>query len=82
MNLQQMLDEALARVDSMTAEEFEAECITAGYTPVRKHTFNMSEKSIVPTDGISYRHSVSLSGYEQVDFMLEPANESTFQLAA
>ncbi len=82
MNLQQMLDEALARVDSMTAEEFEAECITAGYTPVRKHIFNMSEKSIVPTDGMSYRHSVSLSGYEQVDFMLEPANDSTFQLAA
>ncbi|ELJ8644773.1 hypothetical protein ACH7U7_002072 [Vibrio cholerae] len=82
MNLQQMLQEALARVDSMTAEEFEAECITAGYAPVRKHTFSMSEKSMVQTDGMSYRHSVSIRGYEQVDFMLEPANDSTFQLAA
>ncbi len=82
MNLQQMLDEALAHIDSMTADEFETECVKAGYTPVRKLTFNMSEKSFLPDTGtITYRHSVSLSGCEE-NFMLGTANDSTFQLAA
>lgn len=83
MNLQQMLEEALAAVDSMTAEDFETECIKAGYKPVRKHTFKMSERSLVSDTGsISYRHSVSISSYEGVGFIIEPANDSSFQLAA
>ena len=82
MNLQQMLDEALRRLDSMTAEEFETECVNAGYTPVHKHTFNMSGKSIVPVGDMSYKHYVSINGYEKVGFVLQPVNDSIFQLAA
>jgi hypothetical protein len=36
--LQQMLEEALANIASMTVDDFEAECIKAGYTPERKKT--------------------------------------------
>lgn len=82
MDLQKMLAEALERIDSMTAEEFEAECISAGYTPARKHAFNMSEKSAIPTGDMSYRHSVFIGGFEETDFPLTTANDSAFQLAA
>lgn len=83
MDLKQMLDEALARVDSMTAEDFESECINAGYVPVRKHTFNMSEKSFVmPAGPISYKDSGYISVYKKIDFTFESANDFTLKLAA
>ena len=84
MNLQLMLDDALVAINAMSSYEFELECHKAGYTPVRKYTFNMLEKSMVDADAcvMSYRHSVVIDNYEKVDFSLEPANDSTFQLAA
>ncbi len=41
----QILKEALANVEAMTVDEFEAECIKAGYTPERKEEVIDSEKA-------------------------------------
>ncbi|EIV8492746.1 hypothetical protein [Vibrio vulnificus] len=87
MNLQQMLEEALANVAAMTIDDFEAECVKAGYTPERKIGFKMSSSKLVDcidSDDIWYGHSVFLSSFDkdEVDFLLEPANDSSFQLAA
>lgn len=83
MNLQEMLAKALAKIDAMSPEDFEAECIKAGYHPVRKHIVNMSEERLITHDGmISYKHSVSIKSHEDIEFSLESANDSIFHLAA
>lgn len=86
MNLEQMLHEALQNIDSMSADDFKAECIKAGYTPVKKHVFDMSDKNEVEVKDVSisygFRGGLTLIGFNSVDFTLEPANESPFQIAA
>lgn len=83
MSLQEMLEEALAAIEAMSPEDFESECVKAGYTPVVKHEFSMSEKSMVIDAGIiSYRHGVFIDNEEKVEFHLESANDSGFLLAA
>lgn len=85
MNLQQMLEEALANVEAMTADEFEAECIKAGYTPERKVSFNLSQSVTIDdidASDFSYMSSISLTINDIDDVDYEAANDSSFQLAA
>ncbi|NWO06620.1 MAG: hypothetical protein HLX50_13305 [Alteromonadaceae bacterium] len=81
--LQEMLDDALTRIDSMSAEDFEAECIKAGYSPTRKKNFIMAEETQLEETGqISYRHNSFLDDKEDTDFLIEPANDDQFSIAA
>ncbi len=82
MNLQNMLEEALTKIESMSADEFEAECVRAGYRPVRKRDFAMSDTKYTIMRGVSYVSSIVLKSSESVEFSMKATNESTFQLAA
>ncbi|BEI23103.1 hypothetical protein [Vibrio fluvialis] len=65
MNLQEMLDRALAKVESITAEEFEQKCIDAGYTPIRKPSFVMVEEEVMLEFDYDYESLVGRMTYVQ-----------------
>lgn len=69
MNLQEMLEKALAKVESITLEEFEQECINAGYAPVRNPSFEMMSDCFqidmdLSNGHMTYGHSISLSNID------------------
>lgn len=88
MDLDDMLAEALARIESMSAEEFEKDCIEFGYEPVRKSSILMSEAVTVVTDTVklqmTYRHSNSImwKGQTHEEFGSSISDTYNFPLAA
>lgn len=86
MNLGDILQETLARIDSMSVDEFEKECVEAGYTPVRKAAISTYGKHVVgeevTRDSITYRRSVTLGSCKSESFEAEEGSDSSFPVAA
>lgn len=56
MNLEDMLNEALEKIENMTASEFENECIKAGYHPERKEAqILICDKCNIEMESYSHR---------------------------
>lgn len=85
MNLDDMLEKALQKIESMSMEEFEQECIKAGYKPVRKPDCSMPEsrsidKSLVGPS--TYSKTVSIDSKDLDGFATTSSDEYNFSLAA
>lgn len=47
MNIDKRIEDAMARVDAMSVDEFEQELISYGFNPVRKRDFNYAADSVL-----------------------------------
>lgn len=72
MRLDDLVSEALSKIEGMTIKDFESECRKAGYTPVRKSESSMHVTRVVNATSalgkITYRHNVMLGGKETQSF--------------
>lgn len=85
MNLDKMVNEALAQLDTISIDEFEQDFIEAGYTPTRKSTVAMTDSLIMKKTElcgqITYRKSTGLKGTCSEEYGSNE-NKNIFPLAA
>lgn len=85
MNLQDMLNEALAEIEAMTADEFERNCLEFGYQPKRKLSFTLMPSICPVMDNriVSYKEeSVTVTGQTQYGFGCNTFSQHNYKLAA
>lgn len=86
MKLDDLVAQALSKIDRMSVDEFESECRKSGYVPVRKSQVSMRATMVVnaasATGTITYRHNVVLNGKGDQSFGSDFSEESSFPLAA
>lgn len=87
MRLDDLVNEALAKIESMSADEFASECQKAGYTPIPKSQISMNQPVFGSAEAIvgaiTYRHNIVLDGKgDHQDFSADSSEKSTFPVAA
>ena len=86
MKLDELVTQALSKIDSMSVDEFEGECHKAGYVPIRKPQFSMHAGMVVNAESavgiITYRHNVVLNGKGDQSYGSDSSEESSFPIAA
>lgn len=86
MNIESMVSEALRKIDSMSADQFQNKLIEAGYTPVRKADVYMCDALILnreyAEETIRYVGNVALVNVEDRGFNVDLDEDSMFLHAA